>query len=143
MSSQRYFADLPANKAARSWVLASGALLIVCAGACAASLPYPWLRLAAAAWVLIACRELFRLYRVYRRFVRIRLFADGSVELLAAGGQRHAGWLTAGSVALDRLAWLRVRHAGGGTSGDLLLGNGRKNEQWRRFRVIFRHLDTC
>ena len=96
--------------------------------------------LVALAWLLLACRQLWAQARHNALVRRIRIYADGSVEFAVAGGHWHPATLASGSIVLERLAWLRLDVGNAAPSGELLAGNSRKNKDWRRLQMIWRHL---
>lgn len=83
------------------------------------------------------------LSRHYQRIVGYRLYADGSIDLTHRDGSHSTGRLAAGTVLLPRLGWLRVRGSGRSAWGELVVGDCRTSEQWRRFQVICRHVVAC
>ena len=145
MSSSEFSAELRPDRRLRALVLATGAMLALVGAAALATLPWPGTArlLAGGLWVLGAGAELLRLGRVYRRFTAYRVYENGQVALLAAHGVRRTGVLAPGSVVSGRIAWLRIRAGGGPAWAELLAGERRESQQWRRFHVIFRHLDPC
>jgi len=99
--------------------------------------------LAAGAWLPIGLLELCRFVQGYRSCERLRVFADGSAATADATGAWRKAKLRPGSVVLDRVAWLRIDAGQGGRFTELLVGNSRKNNEWRRLQVIWRHLGTA
>lgn len=100
-------------------------------------------RLAAVAWLAAGLAGLAKTGQAYRLNFAYRIFGDGSVEVLTAGGGTRAATIAAGSRLEERLGWLRFRAADGSCWGELVAGNSRKNKAWRRLRVIFRQLRAC
>lgn len=94
-------------------------------------------------WINAGMSELYRLSRCYQQYSRIRIDSDGALAVLAPSGQWRDAALGNGSVVLGRLAWLRIRLRDGHRCGELLAGNRRQDESWRRFQVIWRHLGGC
>ena len=72
-----------------------------------------------------------------RRLERIRL-NPGSLQALAGSGEPQALELLPGSVVLSRIAWLRLRFEDGLEYGELLSGDARSEEDWRRLQLIWR-----
>ena len=56
------------------------------------------------------------------------------------GGEWRTASLLSGSLVLPGVAWLRISVGTGPAYGELLTGNPRKNEDWRRLLVIWRHI---
>lgn len=135
-----YSATIRPDRRLRALVLASG-IGLAAAGVLAVSfVPVApgWRVLLAAAWSVLAACELVRLRHRCVSVTAYRVYADGSLDLLHAEGAR-SGRLMAGSVLYERVGWLRVALPDGGTWGELVAGNCRKNKGWRRLQVIFRH----
>ena len=93
-------------------------------------------------WSLVAGREIVELASSHKRFTRLRVFADGSVQLLARDGEWQPAAFNRNCVVLSGLAWLNLPLAGGGRYRALLRGDARESKQWRRLQVIWRHLGT-
>ncbi len=91
-------------------------------------------------WLLFSGRELVVIASGYRRIRRIRFFSNGDIELGSYNGDWQSARLVNGSVVLDGFAWLRIEDCDGRRSVELLRGTSRKNEEWRRLQVIWRHL---
>ena len=109
----------------------------------AMSTPPPVRALLAAAWLVLASRQLRALLRHNAMVRRIRVYADGSAEIADACGAWHPAKLRSGSVVLDRLAWLRLDAGDAPQAGELLAGNSRKSKEWRRLQMIWRHLGSA
>lgn len=142
MSSGKYAAELHPDSCLRRLV-ASSSLVSLLAGAWVlGNLPVdPILRwLAVGGWVgyLVAVHR--RRQVAEERLQRIRVHADGSVAIRAPGRAWLPATLGRDSVVLERVAWVRLRLANGRKHAELLRGDVRDNEDWRRFQVIWRHL---
>ena len=126
-------------------MLASGAVLSAAGGLAILVLPLTWqLRLAlVASWSFFAGAELWHHHRRYRRVSSYRLYGDGSVDIEAPDGTQEAAEMAAGSVGLAGLAWLRCRAADGRLFTELVGKNSQERDDWRRFRVICRHVRAC
>ena len=72
------------------------------------------------------------------RIDRIRICPTGSLEGLSGSGTVESLTLLSGSVVLSRVAWLRLRLDDGLEYGELLTGNPRRDEQWRRLQLNWR-----
>jgi len=96
--------------------------------------------LAASGWVAMLAHDYQQRRAGQRQLQAIRVFTDGSAEVQG----RDRVWLPAtlgsGCVVLAKLAWIELQTAGGRRHYELLRGNLRENEGWRRFHVIWRHL---
>lgn len=129
----------------RGLVLVSGWLACALGSAVIFLLPVPWLvRIAAAGgWVIVNGRELAAVYDGYRRYRRVRFYSSGDIELQTDAGDWQAAQLVNGSIVLGGIAWLRMQTCDGRRFAELLRGKSRKNEDWRRFQVIWRHLGSA
>lgn len=101
------------------------------------------LGLLAAIWLTFLSVELRATCRAYAECRNYRLNSDGGIEIRRTDGRPIAAVYLAGSVILPRLAWLRVRATDGACWGELIVGNPRKNKEWRRFQVICRLNGPC
>ena len=145
-SSDRYSSEILPDRRLRRAVLGSGAAFALLGAGVLATLPLPiGMRLPAAAlWLCVSVAGLARLRGEYRATAGYRFYADGSAEIVRVDGRRVAGRLEPGTFLLPRLAWLRVSAPGGsGAVGELVAGDPRTSQQWRRFQVICRHLAAC
>jgi hypothetical protein len=142
MSSTPYSTRLAAERGPRLLVLASGAMATAIGAILIASLdlPGPWRVAVAVLWLATSLRELWILGRAYGRFVAIRVYAGGEVELSRRGGGRVPATLLGGSIILSGLAWLRFRTEDGCRYAELLRRNAGSGEAWRRLQVLARHL---
>ena len=95
-----------------------------------------------AGWFFWTAGELLTYWRVYGRWLAYSLSADGEVR---AFGRREncTAKVMPGSIVLAEVAWLRLQAENGDKWGELVAGKHRESEEWRRFQVIFRHLNTC
>jgi hypothetical protein len=98
--------------------------------------------LALAGWLFWTGRELLIYRRIYARWFAYNLSADGDMQVFGPG-EHCTAKLLPGSIVLAEVAWLRLQSENGEKWGELLAGNHRKSEEWRRFQVIFRHLNGC
>ena len=142
MSSTPYSTELNPDPRLRQFVLVSSALLHATGVAVIALLPVPahWRWLGAALWAVAGLREIHSVACGFRQCRRIRIDSSGATELLREQGEWTAAEIQTGSVVLNRFAWLRLRLADGSRCVELLQGNTRDNEAWRRFQLIWRHL---
>ena len=144
-SSARYSSEILPERRLRLIVVGSGLALSLLGAAVLAAMPLNlWLKLAGiAGWLAYSVWSGLKILGRYRSVVRYRIFADGTVELVRADGHIVSGRLGPGTVLLPRLAWLRVSLPAGGAMAELLAGDPRTSQQWRRFQVICRHVAAC
>lgn len=109
----------------------------------AMSIPPVQRLLVACAWLLLAGRQLRSALRHNATVTRIRVYADGSAAIADPGGCWRPATLAPGSIVLERVAWLRLDVPGASHGGELLAGNSRKNNDWRRLQMIWRHLGSA
>ncbi|MDJ0749276.1 MAG: hypothetical protein QNJ11_07315 [Woeseiaceae bacterium] len=123
-------------------MLATGLLIVLLGGlAIALATASAWVRLPAfVVWVVFSCRELLALRRGWRRCHRIRILADGGVEILGQSGAWYRAGLADGSVLLRRYGWLRLDPEDGAVIHEPVRGNRRRDPDWRRLHVIWRHV---
>ena len=141
MSSNAYSADIRPDPDLRRIVQGSAALLGIIGLAVIATLEAgPLVRAAlCVAWLLGVGAECERLRRAWRCCRRIRVFAGGRVEILDANGDWSPGCLAGGGVLLGRLGWIRLCRDGGPVFAELVCGDRRRQRDWRRLHVIWRH----
>lgn len=89
-------------------------------------------------WLVRCLLELRSQVRGASRIDRIRICPTGSLEGLSGRGTVEPLTLLSGSVVLSRVAWLRLRLNDGLQYGELLTGNPRRDEQWRRLQLNWR-----
>lgn len=140
MSSARFETVLvPASRVRRAMLAisagctASGAFLIL-------DLPLrPELKLVMfCLWLYRGATELRYRLRGMSRLKRIRMDPSGRVTAVCPAGTREPLELLSGSVVLSRVAWLRFRFPDGLQYGEMLFGNARRHEEWRRLQLIWR-----
>ncbi len=125
--------------------MASGFSLSVLGVGVLATMPVPvWIKgITVALWIGYAAASSVTLARRYREVAGYRIFADGSAEIVRHDGRRVVAQLAAGTVILPRFAWLRLKGPAGGPLSELVAGDSRSSQQWRRFQVICRHVAAC
>jgi len=145
MSSSRYCSTIHPDQRLRLAVLGLGALLLAFGTWTIAGLPLAlyWRSPLLLTWVAMAGAEIALLSRAYRLHSCYRIYADGTIEMTTAGSGRRLGAFAAGSVVLPGIAWLRIRPVVGRAWGELIVGNSRKNKEWRRLQVICRLVGAC
>ena len=144
MSSSTYSAAIAADDRLRGLVMLVGLACALLGAAMIAWLPTSVTSraLGSIGWFFWSGRELLTYWRVYGRWSGLRVAADGTIDV--QGGGRHvAARVLPGSVVLANVAWLRIQADNGDQWGELMAGNHRESEEWRRFQVIFRHLNAC
>lgn len=147
MSSSTFSAAIRLHSRLRLIVLISGCMLALTGVGLILLLPFAGLSLplkaiVAAVWTICSGRELLTHWRAYGRWSVLTLHANGATELL--GKQEScAARVLPGSIVLPDIAWLRIRAENGDIWGELVAADARESEEWRRFQVIFRHLNTC
>lgn len=126
-------------------MLASGVILASAGSLVLCQLPVAWplCVLAEGVWWLGAGLELWRGWRRYRSVAGFCVHADGSVDIEAPDGTRTAGAIATGTVSLSRFAWLRCRGTNGRLYAEPISRNTQERNDWRRFRVICRHVAAC
>ena len=126
-------------------MLGSGLLFALAGAGVFLTLPLPIVVTVPAAilWLCVSVASCIGLRRKYGRIAGYRLYADGSAEIVRADGRRIVGRIAPGTFLLPRLAWLRVSTPGSGRVAELISGDARAGQQWRRFQVICRHLAAC
>ena len=102
--------------------------------------PIEWKIAGGIIWSGSSAYRLWQLGRAYAENDILRVGADGSLVIERADGCLHAASLCGGSFAVQRFAWLRVSPSNGAPYAELLRGNERESEEWRRFQVIWRHI---
>lgn len=117
---------------------ASGGLLL-------AWLPMPpgLVVLAELGWWAFSGAELWRTWSGYRRVAGLRIHGDGSVDVEAPDGRVSGAAIVAGTVTLARIAWLRYRGPTGRPFAEPVTRTAQERDDWRRFRVICRHVPAC
>jgi len=144
MLSSTYSAEIRLDRRLRRVVLISGLGLALTGAGLILLLPLglPARLLAFLGWFCWSGRELLTYWRAYGRWSVCKLAADGEIELI---GREECCTATVapGSIVLSEVAWLRIRAENGDIWGELVAGKQRESKDWRRFQVIFRHLNTC
>ena len=142
MSSTAYSAEIRPDERLRRIVLLSGVVLGVTGVAVILTMPmHPLVLLAACGgWLGFSYSELARLRRGYSRCYRLRFAASGDLWLLGAEGTWQPARLLPGSLLLRRVGWIVLRSAGSGRFAEPIRGHCRKDSDWRRLQVIWRHI---
>jgi len=145
VSSPPYSAGIQPDPRLRRGVLVSGALLLVAGVLLAATLPLTaaWRVLLAVTWCAFSGRELVATWRAYAGAGELRVEADGRLYCRARSGAWQPATFCAGSVVCARIAWLRIAIRQGPRYAELVCGDVRESEEWRRFQVIWRHIGAA
>ena len=99
-----------------------------------------WRVFGAVLWLLASSREMLVIAKGHKRCQHIRIEHNGDMQITAPDGCCSPATLRAGSVVLSRIAWLRFESQNGQQFAELMRGKCRKNKDWRRLQVIWRHL---
>ena len=142
MSSNAYFAELHPEPRLRVIVLLSGLMACLAGVLLALSLPLDALHRAfvVCGWLFLCGRQMANTWRGYALSGTLRIGGDASIEVRLVDGEWRTASLLSGSLVLPGVAWLRISVGSGPAYGELLTGNPRKNEDWRRLLVIWRHI---
>jgi hypothetical protein len=142
VSSNAYSAHLTPDPWLRIIVLTSGRLLVAAGLVVTLTLDLDVVLRAVACciWFAIGWVELAQLERGMKVCKAVRLSSNGEIAVLDNEQQWRPAVLQTGSLVLQNLAWLRLRTANGDHFVELLRGNSRQSEEWRRLQVIWRHV---
>jgi len=107
-----------------------------------AGLPFApsWRSLWAALWTIAGCYELKGIADRNKRYRLLRIEQDGNILVTMSDGCCMPATLSAGSVVLGSLAWLRFKAENGRHHVELFCRESPGNKDWRRLQVIWRHL---
>jgi hypothetical protein len=142
VSSKTFSSDLTPEPALRRLVLGTGLAAVVGGAAAIAGLPFgaSWRIGAATIWILVCCRDLWVVLAGFRHCTRIRIEHTGNMLVYATDNRCAVATLSAGSVVLQDLAWLRFRTENGRRHVELFRRKTAQIKDWRRLQVIWRHL---
>ncbi len=145
MSSSSYSATLTPDPWLRIAVLISGQLLVAAGLGLILTLDMnAGLRLVMSlVWVVAGRFELGRLQQGFDACTAIRVFQDGSISLLNEHREWTPATLQTGSVLLQGQGWLRLRTENGQYFHELVCGDARQSQNWRRLQVIWRHIGAA
>ena len=143
--STSYSAEIAPDARLRRLVLLSGALLFLAGLACTALLAVSAVLKGAAAvtWACLCGSEWLAFRRGYADGGALRIAAGGSVERQCRDGRWQPARLCAGSLVLPRFAWLRIAPPGARPYAELVGAAAHETENWRRLRVIWRHIGAA
>ena len=91
-------------------------------------------------WFVAGWYEIVRIERGFEFCHAVRLSSDGDIAVLNNDHEWLPVTLQTGSIVLRNYAWLRFQTANGDNFVELLRGNARQSEEWRRLQVIWRHI---
>jgi hypothetical protein len=91
-------------------------------------------------WVLIGRFELRRLEQGFDACKAVRIHSSGEAMILCNDDNWVPARLMTGSVLLRRLAWIRLKDQSGRIFVELISGDARQSQNWRRLQVIWRHI---
>ena len=142
MSSNEYSAELRPDPILRFLVLLSGILLCVVGLVLipGLALPAPAIGLGVALWFYYMLLAITVLAREFRNCRGLKVYPDCSLLRLDRESRWRPVRLLPGSVVLPRLAWIRFETECGVRAAELLRGDCRKGDDWRRLQVIWRHV---
>ena len=142
MSSNSYSASLTPDPWLRIVVLTSGRLLIAAGLALLLTLAIDVVLRAAGClvWVVIGRFELRRLTQGFEACRVIRIDSSGEITILDSDDNWVPARLLTGSVLLRKLGWMRLQDQSGQIILELIRGDARQSQDWRRLQVIWRHI---
>jgi len=142
VSSISYSTCLTPDPWLRITVLTSGRLLIAAGLVLILTLNLDTAIRAAScfAWFVAGRYEIVRIERGFESCNAVRLSADGDIAVLNNDQEWLPVTLQTGSIVLRNYAWLRMQTENGEKFVELLRGNARQSEDWRRLQVIWRHI---
>lgn len=145
MSSSTYSTCLTPDPRLRMIVVCSGRLLCVAGCVLLLTLPFDigWRFLLCACWIGSCWFELSGLQRGHADCRAMRLHQDGSIEIRNRDWEWVSAEMQRDSVVFAHLAWIRAHGGGGHRYAELLSGNARACQEWRRLQVIWRHIGAA
>jgi hypothetical protein len=144
MSSSTYSAEIRSTKCLRRVVLITASLMVLLGIGVIVLIPVAKTvaGVAGFAWICWSCAEVLTYWRIYRRWLGFRVAAGGETQVFGRG-ECCSAKVMPGSVILSEVAWVRLQAENGDVWGELVAGSHRESEEWRRFQVIFRHLNAA
>jgi hypothetical protein len=145
VSSSTFSAELRPDPLLRRIVLGSGLLLYFACLLVIATLrlEIPARAMLALCWSAVILRQWLSYRRSYARNGILRIEPGGSIRCRQCDGSWQSLEILPGSVVTSRWAWLRLRAGRGPDYAELLRGESRQSEEWRRFQVIWRHVGAA
>ncbi len=142
MSLNSYSASLTPDPWLRIVVLTSGRLLVAAGLVLILNLAVDTgLRvLGCLGWAAFGRFELRRLEQGFDACAAIRVDSNGDFAVLKNNDNWVPASLMTGSVLLRKLGWMRLQDESGQVFLELIRGNARQSQDWRRLQVIWRHI---
>jgi hypothetical protein len=94
-------------------------------------------------WLAVFARQWVSFRLAYTRNGILKVDADGEIRCRRGPGCWQRLELLPGSVVTSGWAWLRLGEADGPDYAELLRGDIRQSQDWRRFQVIWRHIGAA
>jgi len=91
-------------------------------------------------WVAFGRFELRQLEQGFDACKAIRIDSNGEVTILVNDEKWVPATLLTGSVVLRKLGWIRLKGESGQIFLELIRGDARQSQNWRRLQVIWRHI---
>jgi hypothetical protein len=91
-------------------------------------------------WVALGRFELRRLEQGFDACKLIRIDSSAEIAILNGDGNWVPATLLTGSVLLRKLGWMRLKDQRGQSFLELIRGDARQSQDWRRLQVIWRHI---
>jgi len=91
-------------------------------------------------WLAWSWLELRHYHQAYATYCGIRIHVGAGVQLLNNDGEWVPARLLTGSVLLQRIGWLHLQTSDGRQFAELIRGDCRESNDWRRLQVIWRHI---
>lgn len=141
LSSTTYSANLTPESWLRIIVLSIGRILFAVGTLLLLILDqHPLARgFACVAWLSFGRFRLLQLCSGFDACIAVRVFPEGTASVLTSDAEWVSARMLPGSLILRKLAWLRLRTDNGQVHQELLRGDARKDLEWRRLQVIWRH----
>lgn len=145
MSSNTFSAELHPDPWLRLMVITSGRLLAAAGLVIILVLPLEASLRGAGCliWLAWSWHELRRYHVGYATCCRIQVRVRGDILLLNNDQEWLPASLLSGSVLLQRIGWLYLETGDGRQFAELIRGNCRESDDWRRLQVIWRHIGAA
>jgi len=142
VSSNSYSASLTPDPWLRIVVSTSGRLLIAAGLALilVLGIDVELRAMGCLVWVAFGRFELRQLEQGFDACKAIRIDSNGEVTVLVNDEKWVPATLLTGSVVLRKLGWIRLKDQRGQIFLELIRGDARQSQNWRRLQVIWRHI---